>query len=137
MTSRQAKAAHDVAWCALNSTFGHMTFDQSAWASVEDENQNPNVRVSNFRVFSNLSIEIVLFTPTMSDSEAGDGGRASPTPGGRHEKSLGLLTSKFVELLQGAEGGVLDLKKVASQSLGMKLSLSLMLFPEHLNKWIN
>lgn len=51
----------------------------------------------------------------MSDSEAGDGGRASPTHGGRHEKSLGLLTSKFVELLQGAEGGVLDLKKVANR----------------------
>ena len=79
--------------------------DQSAWASVVDENQN---------AFEDLFIEIVLFTLTMSDSEAGDGGRASPTPGGRHEKSLGLLTSKFVELLQGAEGGVLDLKKVAS-----------------------
>ena len=30
----------------------------------------------------------------------------------RHEKSLGLLTSRFVELLQCAEGGILDLKKV-------------------------
>ena len=49
----------------------------------------------------------------MSDTEMGDG-RSSPTPGGRHEKSLGLLTSKFVELLQNAEGGVLDLKKVAT-----------------------
>ena len=40
-------------------------------------------------------------------------GRNSPTPiGGRHEKSLGLLTAKFVDLLQVAEGGVLDLKKV-------------------------
>ena len=48
----------------------------------------------------------------MSDTEAGDGGRVSPTHGGRHEKSLGLLTSKFVDLLQAAEGGVLDLKKV-------------------------
>ena len=45
----------------------------------------------------------------MSDSED----RASPPPlQGRHEKSLGLLTSKFVELLQTAEGGILDLKKV-------------------------
>uniref|UniRef100_A0A1X7VEG2 E2F/DP family winged-helix DNA-binding domain-containing protein n=1 Tax=Amphimedon queenslandica TaxID=400682 RepID=A0A1X7VEG2_AMPQE len=44
----------------------------------------------------------------MSDSED----RASPPPlQGRHEKSLGLLTSKFVELLQTAEGGILDLKK--------------------------
>ncbi len=30
----------------------------------------------------------------------------------RFEKSLGLLTSKFVALLQEAEGGVLDLKLV-------------------------
>lgn len=45
----------------------------------------------------------------MSDSEE----RNSPPPvPGRHEKSLGLLTSKFVELLQSAEGGILDLKKV-------------------------
>jgi transcription factor E2F4/5 len=45
----------------------------------------------------------------MSDSEE----RTSPPPNpGRHEKSLGLLTSKFVELLQAAEGGILDLKKV-------------------------
>ena len=48
----------------------------------------------------------------MSDTETLDGGRSSPTHGGRHEKSLGLLTSKFVDLLQAAEGGVLDLKKV-------------------------
>lgn len=45
----------------------------------------------------------------MSDSED----RGSPPPlAGRHEKSLGLLTSKFVELLQSAEDGILDLKKV-------------------------
>ena len=30
----------------------------------------------------------------------------------RHEKSLGLLTSKFVALLQSAEDGILDLKAV-------------------------
>ena len=51
----------------------------------------------------------------MSDTESHEGGgRISPTlcAGGRHEKSLGLLTAKFVELLQSAEGGVLDLKKV-------------------------
>ena len=45
----------------------------------------------------------------MSDSED----RQSPPPAaGRHEKSLGLLTTKFVELLQSSEGGILDLKKV-------------------------
>lgn len=31
----------------------------------------------------------------------------------RHEKSLGLLTSKFVSLLQAAPDGVLDLKSVS------------------------
>ena len=64
----------------------------------------------------------------MSDSEAGDGGRVSPTHGGRHEKSLGLLTSKFVELLQGAEGGVLDLKKVANLRTITKQALFVMIF---------
>ena len=50
----------------------------------------------------------------MSDAEAMECSRHSPihNGGGRHEKSLGLLTAKFVDLLQGAEGGVLDLKKV-------------------------
>lgn len=32
----------------------------------------------------------------------------------RFEKSLGLLTTKFVNLLQKASGGVLDLKIVSS-----------------------
>lgn len=31
----------------------------------------------------------------------------------RHEKSLGLLTSKFVALLQSADDGILDLKAVS------------------------
>ena len=31
----------------------------------------------------------------------------------RHEKSLGLLTTKFVNLLQSSEGGILDLKHVS------------------------
>ncbi|XP_028391971.1 transcription factor E2F4-like [Dendronephthya gigantea] len=35
------------------------------------------------------------------------------TPTGRHEKSLGLLTTKFVNLLQEAKDGVLDLKMAA------------------------
>lgn len=52
----------------------------------------------------------------MSDTEVAEAGRSSPihnNGGGRHEKSLGLLTAKFVDLLQVAEGGVLDLKKVS------------------------
>ena len=36
------------------------------------------------------------------------------TPSSRHEKSLGLLTTKFVNLLQEAKDGVLDLKMVSS-----------------------
>lgn len=36
----------------------------------------------------------------------------------RHEKSLGLLTSKFVALLQSAEDGILDLKAVSNKYLG-------------------
>ncbi|XP_063810907.1 LOW QUALITY PROTEIN: transcription factor E2F4-like [Pseudophryne corroboree] len=36
-----------------------------------------------------------------------------PVTPSRHEKSLGLLTSKFVSLLQEAEDGVLDLKAAA------------------------
>ena len=48
----------------------------------------------------------------MSDSD----GKGSPPPvTGRHEKSLGLLTSKFVELLQSSKGGILDLKKARGE----------------------
>lgn len=38
---------------------------------------------------------------------------ADNTPS-RHEKSLGLLTTKFVSLLQEAKDGVLDLKVVCA-----------------------
>lgn len=37
----------------------------------------------------------------------------SPGTPSRHEKSLGLLTTKFVNLLQEAKDGVLDLKVVS------------------------
>ncbi|CAG7838581.1 unnamed protein product [Allacma fusca] len=37
----------------------------------------------------------------------------SGTPGSRYEKSLGLLTTRFVTLLQKAKDGVLDLKEAA------------------------
>ena len=39
----------------------------------------------------------------------------------RHEKSLGLLTTKFVTLLQEAKDGVLDLK-VVSRKLEFSLN---------------
>eukprot|EP00038_Savillea_parva_P000811 m.98852 g.98852 ORF g.98852 m.98852 type:complete len:318 (+) comp10281_c0_seq1:157-1110(+) len=38
---------------------------------------------------------------------------APGTPGSRQEKSLGILTTKFVNLLQSAPNGVLDLKTAA------------------------
>lgn len=41
--------------------------------------------------------------------------RSTPS---RHEKSLGLLTMKFVSLLQGAKDGVLDLKVVSEPATG-------------------
>ena len=52
---------------------------------------------------------LLWFASPMSDSETVECRNGG---GGRHEKSLGLLTAKFVDLLQSAEGGVLDLKKV-------------------------
>ena len=67
----------------------------------------------------------------MSDTETLDGGRTSPTHGGRHEKSLGLLTSKFVDLLQAAEGGVLDLKKVHTTIVLYMVLLSIEKLNDH------
>lgn len=43
------------------------------------------------------------------------------TPGSRYEKSLGLLTTRFVALLQKAKDGVLDLKEVALQIVYISL----------------
>ena len=40
-----------------------------------------------------------------------------PQTPSRHEKSLGLLTTKFVTLLQEAKDGVLDLKAVSPHCL--------------------
>ncbi|KAH0617603.1 hypothetical protein JD844_016024 [Phrynosoma platyrhinos] len=45
--------------------------------------------------------------------EGGGGGGGSSSSSSRHEKSLGLLTAKFVSLLQEAKDGVLDLKAAA------------------------
>ena len=43
----------------------------------------------------------------------------------RHEKSLGLLTEKFVQLLKEAPDGVLDLKLVSSMYLPLNFVLML------------
>nr|QDM02517.1 E2F5 [Apostichopus japonicus] len=45
---------------------------------------------------------------------AASGGTVN-SPQSRHEKSLGLLTTRFVELLQEAQDGVLDLKNAADK----------------------
>ena len=47
---------------------------------------------------------------TMSDAGSGNGNNNAS----RHEKSLGLLTTRFVSLLQDAKDGVLDLKLVCT-----------------------
>uniref|UniRef100_A0A2C9JLR7 E2F/DP family winged-helix DNA-binding domain-containing protein n=1 Tax=Biomphalaria glabrata TaxID=6526 RepID=A0A2C9JLR7_BIOGL len=54
------------------------------------------------------SLEIVKVAKSLSDLH--DSATSS-----RHEKSLGLLTTKFVTLLQEAKDGVLDLKVAADQ----------------------
>jgi len=43
------------------------------------------------------------------------------TPGSRYEKSLGLLTTRFVTLLQKAKDGVLDLKEVFLKNITPKV----------------
>jgi len=53
------------------------------------------------------SLEIVRVSKSLSDLD--------PSTSSRHEKSLGLLTTKFVTLLQEAKDGVLDLKVAADQ----------------------
>lgn len=50
------------------------------------------------------------------DGSGGSGGSNSSSS--RHEKSLGLLTTKFVSLLQEAKDGVLDLKAVSGGRAG-------------------
>ena len=47
----------------------------------------------------------------------------------RFEKSLGLLTTRFVNLLQDAEDGVLDLKVVSVISISLSVCEKSMLKP--------
>lgn len=53
------------------------------------------------------SLEIIKVSKSLADLH-------DPSSSSRHEKSLGLLTTKFVTLLQEAKDGVLDLKVVSS-----------------------
>lgn len=60
------------------------------------------------------SLEIVKVAKSLSDISHHDRDNSSISCS-RHEKSLGLLTTKFVTLLQEAKDGVLDLKVAAEQ----------------------
>ncbi|XP_030629167.1 transcription factor E2F5 [Chanos chanos] len=55
----------------------------------------------------------------MAESNNSSLSNSTPNGSSRHEKSLGLLTIKFVSLLQEAKDGVLDLK-VAADSLAVR-----------------
>jgi transcription factor E2F4/5 len=57
---------------------------------------------------------VIMQTPDVSDMLYNAGAESS-----RFEKSLGLLTQKFVSLLQEAEEGLLDLK-IAAEMLHVK-----------------
>ena len=66
--------------------------------------------------------------PTISVSIGGAGANnagvaANADQNSRFEKSLGLLTTKFVTLLQEADGGILDLKVVRERNLKEKKEL--------------
>lgn len=79
---------------------------------------------------------------TLHDDMAGDR-RDCDSPSGlastpsRHEKSLGLLTSRFVALLQEAKDGVLDLKKASGLFELSPLDLTVFLsFCRRLTRWL-
>ena len=61
------------------------------------------------------------------------GDSLQPQTPSRHEKSLGLLTTKFVTLLQEAKDGVLDLKAVSVHLfvVGTRMSLEPLSAPPH------
>lgn len=66
-----------------------------------------------------VSIEEIQMDGTTPPSQAPTASSHLPshiTPGSRYEKSLGLLTTRFVALLQKAKDGVLDLKEVSLRS---------------------
>lgn len=69
--------------------------------------------VSSVRFRAGPALQVVERGDAMAAAEP-----ASCAPPGagssRHEKSLGLLTAKFVSLLQEAKDGVLDLKAVSA-----------------------
>ena len=50
-------------------------------------------------------------------SDSGNGYDPNSSSASRHEKSLGLLTTRFVSLLQDAKDGILDLKQVRLRSV--------------------
>ena len=97
----------------------HTTSDQSGWSIAVSENQKRERRGRGDRE-GGLANLVRLGRVDMSDSEKEDAGRSSPISS-RHEKSLGLLTAKFVEMLKNAEGGLLDLKKVPTPTASLRV----------------
>lgn len=59
--------------------------------------------------------------------------RSTPS---RHEKSLGLLTMKFVSLLQEAKDGVLDLKVVSKTAMAAPVFFCLRVVFFFVEEWV-
>lgn len=74
----------------------------------------PNIRFgSSSQTFTPTRQQLRVDCPLIiSMSDSGNGFDLGSNSASRHEKSLGLLTTKFVSLLQDAKDGVLDLKQV-------------------------
>lgn len=64
--------------------------------------------------------------PSSQQSTASPNGGNGLLNTARHEKSLGLLTTRFVTLLQESKNGVLDLKQVRMSSLLITISFQLL-----------
>lgn len=69
-------------------------------------------------------MNMMSMNDTMSDTGSVNGGNGNNGNASRHEKSLGLLTTRFVSLLQDAKDGVLDLKQVRMSDRTLTRSVS-------------
>ena len=86
-------------------------------AVTEEEWKNPNLNAFKSCLLGNrLSRHNLSYlTPTLSPRNSAMDPLAVNGENSRFEKSLGLLTTKFVTLLQEAEDGLLDLKVVRKE----------------------
>lgn len=92
--------------------------------AIQDDHLNYFLKVNSF-VFIFFSKLITVFIKQKLNimSDSGNGFDPNSSSASRHEKSLGLLTTRFVSLLQDAKDGILDLKQVCTliNSTGMFL----------------